>query len=117
MSNVLNKLINLGYLKEDIQCSDADIDAEYFVQSIDGSILFAKEEFCLIECFSAEAVLLLQRALFDACVERGYDIFIKNNKLEITVCRKLIYGNELVYSGDTSRKSWVAAFCEVVGIE
>ena len=83
---ILNKLIELGYVKEHPQSSPFNTrrDSDY---------------------------LIVQRALFDECAKRDYFIQINSRNLYI---RRLI--GEEIHQGDTSRESFVKAFCKVVGV-
>ena len=92
---ILNKLIELGYLDNDITLFDAvTSNTDYFI---------------------------LQRALFDECGKRGYIIKIIENKVEVYWCTFNFEGEEEnisdnIYEDYTSRESFVKAFCKVVGV-
>jgi hypothetical protein len=70
--------------------------------------------------------LLIQRALFDECGKRGY-VFVEFKGM-IYIIRSfnlvafdIMFTAALdhpirIYTGDTSRESFLAAFCKVVGI-
>lgn len=101
MNNVLNKLIELN---PKIQGSakltffTLDRDEEY-------KTTFNPEK------RSADFELVL-RALFDECANRDYVITISGNCMIIDhLC-----GDE-IYEGDTSRQSFLQAFCKVTGCE
>jgi len=93
MNNVLNKLIELGYVS--------------FTESMK---MLSQVDIDIYELMLAEKV---QRALFDECGKREIEIRIRDNELEIY---DWLLKDSLIHEGDTSRESFLKAFCKVVGI-
>lgn len=89
MNNVLNKLIELGYMPKD---SYELMQDEYFIADI------------------------IKRALFDECGKRNLVFEVDNNILKIQTRKEHKLAIVIIYKGDTSRESFLQAFCKVVGI-
>jgi hypothetical protein len=89
-NKILNKLIELGYVIEHPQSSPFNTrrDSDF---------------------------LLIQRALFEECAKRDYEITIAGNQLGISTLKEGMI-DSFICTRDTSRESFVAAFEKVAGI-
>jgi hypothetical protein len=100
-NEILNKLIELGYVKTLVNSLEYTLYLD-----ADGNGCFLSE-FAPTKC-AADAEII-KRALFDECGKRGIEISILHGRMAL---RDYAY----IYDDDTSRESFVAAFCKVVGI-
>jgi hypothetical protein len=103
---ILNKLIELGY--------------SYFHEHTSPELMTADFHDKLFGSFAPierdRDFLLIQRALFNFIIENAYSFVINAYGLKIFNLSAVSDDAVAVYSGDTSRESFVAAFCKVVGI-
>ena len=88
---ILNKLIELGYFPQH------HTEWEFHINS-------------------ADDYLVLQRALFDECGKRGIQIKIEDSAMELWWRNSSLSYTKLTSQPDTSRESFVKAFCKVVGV-
>ena len=102
---ILQKLIDDGYLHRK-QGRVYISSGEYWAVEEDVSIIYDPELF-----------LVIHRALFHECVKRGCEIKIKffdSARPEGTLLVETV--DSLIFSGDTSRESFILAYQKVVGI-
>ena len=112
---ILNRLIHDGYIK----IINRE-DREFWFDEYEDDSMFIEDFWSEINKSSCEGnaiALVIQRALFHECVKRGCEIKIKffaSARPEGTLLVESV--DSLIFSGDTSRESFILAYQKVVGI-